>query len=44
MINKQLVDEEYYPLVAHLNSIKDEFNLLEEQDRLNVIRKFLEAQ
>jgi hypothetical protein len=44
MINKELVEEEYYPLIAHLNSIKDEFNLLEEQDRLNVIRKFLEAQ
>lgn len=40
-LNKQLVDEEYYPLVSHLNSMKDEFNAMPEQDRLAYIRNFL---
>lgn len=41
-LNKQLVDEEFYPLIDHLNSIKDEFEALGEQERLNVIRNFFE--
>lgn len=41
-LNKQLVDEEFYPLIDHLNSIKDEFEALGEQERLNVIRDFFE--
>lgn len=43
-INKQLVEEEYYPLIEHLNTIKDEFNLLGEQSRLEYIRDYLEKQ
>jgi hypothetical protein len=40
-LNKELVEEEYYPLVNHLLEIKDHFNSLSEQDRLEYIRTFL---
>ena len=40
-LNKQIVDEEYYPLVSHLESIKDSFNALSEQNRLEYIRNWL---
>jgi hypothetical protein len=39
-LNKELVEEEYYPLVNHLLEIKDHFNSLPEQDRLEYIRTF----
>lgn len=42
-LNKELVDEEYYPLVNHLNGIKDAFNTLDEQSRLTYMREYLEA-
>lgn len=41
-LNKELVEEEYYPLVNHLTEIKDRFNALSEQDRLVYMRQFLE--
>lgn len=41
-LNKELVDEEYFPLISHLTEIKDSFNLMTEQDRLIYIRKFLD--
>jgi hypothetical protein len=42
-LNKQLLDEEFYPLVDHLNGMKDEFNAMDEQSRLDYMRKFLQA-
>lgn len=41
-LNKQLVEEEYYGMVDHLNSISDEFNVKSEQERLEYIRNYLE--
>ena len=40
-LNKELIEEEYYPLLNHLLEIKDYFNSLPEQDRLEYIRTFL---
>lgn len=40
-LNKELVEEEYFPLVSHLLEIKDHFNSLTEQDRLEYIRTFI---
>lgn len=40
-LNKQLVDEEYFNLVSHLNEKRDEFNALPEQERLSYIREYL---
>ena len=40
-LNKELVEEEYYPLINHLLEIKNHFNSLSEQDRLEYIRIFL---
>lgn len=42
-LNKELIDEEFYDLVAHLNGMKDKFNAMDEQSRLDYMRKFLEA-
>lgn len=42
-LNKELLDEEFYPMVDHLNTIRDEFNALDEQARLEYMRKFLET-
>lgn len=42
-LNKELLDEEFYPLVEHLNGMRDEFNALDEQSRLEYMRKFLES-
>lgn len=41
-LNKQRVDEEFYPLLEHLQSIKDTFNAWTEQTRLTYIRNWLE--
>ena len=41
-MNRELLDEEFYPLVNHLSSIRGQFNLLDEQSRLEYMRKFLE--
>lgn len=42
-LNKEFIDEEFYPMVAHLNSIKDQFNALDEQSRLEYMRNYLES-
>lgn len=41
-LNKEFVNEEFYPMIEHLLSIKEEFNLKPEQDRLDYIRAYLE--
>lgn len=41
-LNKKLVEEEYYGMVDHLNTIRDEFNAKSEQERLEYIRNYLE--
>ena len=40
-LNKQNVDEEFYELIEHLRSIESEFNAMDEQSRLDYMRKFL---
>jgi len=40
---KEILDEEYYPLLSHLKANIDEFTALSEQDRLAYVRKFLGA-
>jgi hypothetical protein len=40
-LNKAIIPEEYYPLVDHINGMKDEFNILDEQTRLEYMRRFL---
>lgn len=42
-LNKQIVDEEYYPLIEHLTSIKESFNELGEQQRLEYIRNWISS-
>jgi hypothetical protein len=42
-LNKEWLDEEFYPMVDHLNSIKDQFNALDEQARLEYMRNYLES-
>ena len=42
-LSRSAVDEEYYPLVSHLNSIKDAFNEFDEQARLKYIRYWLQT-
>ncbi len=42
---KKTIDEEYYPLLDYLSSIKDEFIALSEQERIRKIEAyFLEGQ
>jgi hypothetical protein len=41
-LSKAIVDEEYYPLITHLFEIKDKFNRLPEQERLDYMRNYLE--
>ena len=41
---KQIVSEEYYPLIDHLRGNIDAFTVLSEQDRLQYVREYLEAQ
>jgi hypothetical protein len=41
-LNKQIVDEEFYPLIKHLTENQESFNMLNEQERLDYMRKFLE--
>jgi hypothetical protein len=40
-LNKEIIDEEYYPLVNHLKTIYDAFNAMVEQDRLDYMRTWL---
>jgi hypothetical protein len=41
---KQIVDEEYYPLIDTIRDNIEEFTALTEQERLGYVRNFLEAQ
>jgi len=41
-LNKQIVDEEFYPLIKHLTENQESFNMLNEQERLDFMRAFLE--
>lgn len=41
---KEIVDEEYYPLIDNIRENIEEFTALSEQDRLQYVRDFLEAQ
>lgn len=40
-LNKQNVDEEYYPLIQHFRQDYERFNSLSEQDRLTEMRDFI---
>lgn len=40
---KQIVEEEYYPLIDHLRENIETFTALTEQERLEYVRKYLEA-
>jgi hypothetical protein len=40
---KQKVDEEYYPLIDHIQANIEEFYNLSEQERLAWVRNFLET-
>lgn len=40
---RQMIDEEFYPLIEYLQSRRDEFVNMEEQDRLSFIRKYFEG-
>jgi hypothetical protein len=42
-LNKQNVDEEYYPVIEQIHGDKEYFNSLDEQGRLWYIRRFLES-
>lgn len=37
-LDKKRVEEEFYPLIEHLQGMSEQFNAMEEQDRLNYIR------
>ena len=39
--NRQNIDEEYYPLIDHINEHRMEFGLMQEQDRLRFMENFL---
>jgi len=41
-LNKNHVDEEYYPLIDHIKENKDIFNQLSELDKITFIQNFLE--
>lgn len=41
-LNKQIVDEEFYPLIRHLTENQESFNMLNEQERLDYMKAFLE--
>lgn len=40
-LNKNTIDEEYYPLIDHINANKDIFNRLDEQQKIQFIQAFL---
>lgn len=40
-LNKQNVDEEFYPLIDHLTLMGDSFTMMSEQERLDYMREFL---
>lgn len=40
-LNKERIDEEYYPLVDHLTSLGESFTMMDEQERLDYMREYL---
>lgn len=38
---REIIDEEYYPLLAYIREHRDEFRALDEQERLEFMREFL---
>lgn len=40
-LNKQNVDEEFYPLIEHLTEMGEKFTMMSEQERLDYMREFL---
>lgn len=40
-LNKERIDEEYYPLIDHLSSLGESFTMLDEQQRLDYMREYL---
>lgn len=40
-LNKQFIDEEFYPLVDHIKANQEMFNALDEQGRLDYMKEFL---
>lgn len=42
-LNKQNVDEEFYPLIEHLTLMGESFTMMSEQERLNYMREFLKG-
>lgn len=40
-LNKQMVDEEFYDLIDHIKANQETFNALDEQARLDYMKKFL---
>lgn len=40
-LNKERVDEEFFPLVDHLKGMGDTFTLMDEQERLTYMREYL---
>lgn len=40
-LNKQFVDEEFYPLIDHIKANQEAFNALDEQARLEYMKEFL---
>jgi hypothetical protein len=40
---REIVDEEYYPLLSHIQENRKQFQSLDEQQRLDFMREFLEA-
>lgn len=40
-LNKERIDEEYYPLVDHLTLMGESFTMMDEQERLEYMRNFL---
>ena len=41
-LNRLIVDEEFYPLIEHLIEIEKDFNAMDEQSRLDYMKKYLE--
>lgn len=39
---KQMIDEEYYPVIDYLQTIRDSFIMQSEQDKIATVRKFIE--
>lgn len=40
-LNKERIDEEYYPLIDHLTGMGESFTMMDEQQRLDYMREYL---